>query len=365
LKKIAVAMITTDLRMNGISTMMMNYCSNIDLNKFEIKIIAGKPIFDICEKRANQLGISIVTLPSRRTNTLKFYCALWKELYHNQYDIVHVHGNSATIADELLIAKLCGITIRIAHSHNTTCTFMRANKILFPLFKRLYTHGLACGKLAGQWLFRNGDFSILPNGFDTKRFYFDEYKREEERRRLGVVAGFVIGNIARFNEQKNHPFLLKIFEYVARIRLDAYLVLVGTGPTFNKIQRMIEVHPFKERIITYGETNETEKVYSAMDVFVLPSKFEGLVIALLEAQVSGLPCIVSDTITKETKIGENISFLSLDSSIEQWGEKIVEAAITNEKRKQFKEQYKRQIVKYDIRENVKELEMLYEKNFER
>lgn len=350
-------MLANDLNINGISTVVANYCMNMDLEKFDITVVAGAPIDKSYRQLFDKQGIHYAELPARKTSAKAFYLALFKEFKKNKYDIAHIHGNSATITIELMLAFLHGIKVRVAHSHNSTCDNMKIHKLLLPLFKILKTHSCACSDLAGKWLFGKGDFNVLPNGFYTERFAFNEELRKQERSRLNIDDKFVIGHIGRFNKQKNHAFLLEIFNEIAQEREDAVLLLVGTGPDYDKVIQLIDNHPFKDRIILYGETSEAEKAYAAMDVFAFPSKYEGLGIVLLEAQMNGLKCVSSDVIPQEAILGENIVLLSLDDDIKKWKDEILEQKPIN--RNAFYYQNEDKILKYDIRQNAKELEEYY------
>lgn len=355
--KIRVAMVTTDMPVNGISTVILNYCQYIDQKTFDITIISGTPVAEIYIESTKRIGISLLELPSRRKNVLEFYIALKKHLKSNNYDILHVHCNSATVSPELYIGYQCGIPVRIAHSHNTTCTHMAVHKVMCPVFKRLYTHGFACSSLAGKWLFGNNEFYVISNGFRTERFRFDAKSRDDIRHKLNIDGKFVIGHIGRFNDQKNHPFLLEVFEVIAQINPKAYLLLIGSGPNVDAVKRQINEHPYKDRIILYGVSEETEKLYDAMDVFVLPSKYEGLGIVLLEAQISGLPCVTSDVVPKDVELGGNVTFLPLSESKEYWANLILNCS--SQYREDFYNRHKERIMQFDIEKNARDLEKLY------
>lgn len=357
LDNIKLAMIVNGLNINGISTVIMNYCERLDPEKFDVDILAGRTIDSSYIERCREKCIRIIELPSRKESPIQYYTAIWKILKNN-YDIVHVHGNSATITVELLIAWLRGVKVRIAHSHNSACEYMNMHKLLLPLFRKAYTYGFACSSLAGEWLFGNSKFYVLPNGFDTKKFIFKNENRKEMRRSLGVEGKFVIGHIGRFNNQKNQSFLLDVFNKVVEMKTSASLLLIGNGPDYEKIKNMIARHPYKDKIILYGEISDVQKLYAAMDVFVFPSKHEGLGIVLLEAQISGLPCISSDVVPKDdVKLSENIKFLSLDDGKDVWAKEIVASKGTN--RETFYEIHRKEILKYDIADNTKNLEKLY------
>ena len=359
--KINIAFITKDMPVNGISTVIMNYCRNIDRKKNKITIFSGKPIAEQYQKECEKLGIKIEEIPPKRGgNPLKNYIYLFKNLNSKRFDIVHIHGNSATITIELLVCFLKGIKGRIAHCHNTTCDNIRIHKILKPILKLLYTKGFACSKEAGEWMFGNGKFEVLPNGFKTENFIFDEKKRESIRKKLKIKDGFIIGHVGMFNNQKNHPFMLKVFEEVAKQNEKAYLLFVGTGPDYDRIQELIKKHPYSERIICYGVTDKVSDVYDAMDLFLFPSKFEGLGIVLLEAQIKGLPCVASDVIPREVELNKNmIDFLSLEADIEIWSKVILNSLERKINRKKVYEENEKKIQKYSIENNAKELSKKY------
>ena len=360
-EKLNLSIITKNLVVNGISTVIMNYCRNMELNKYNITIYAGTPIVEQYKAECENLNIRIVELPSKRGgNPLKYYFYILKKINKKNCDVVHVHGNSGTIAIELLISKIKGIKNRIAHCHNTTCDNIKIHKILKPILKILYTKGFACSKEAGRWMFGNGKYEVLPNGFDTEKFQFDEKKRNEIRKKLKVEDCYVIGHVGMFNNQKNHPFMLKVFEKIAFQNEKAYLVFVGTGPDYEKIQKLINKHPYKERIICYGVTDKVSEIYDAMDLFFFPSKFEGLGIVLLEAQMKGLPCVASDAIPKEVELDKNmIDFLSLEADAEVWSKVILKKLENKINRKKVFEENKKKIKKFEIKENVKQLENNY------
>ena len=173
-KKIKVAMVTNHFGITGIGTVIMNYCKALDKEKYDLTILAGQPISEKYEKECLENDIHLVTLPSRHGNPKDHYIALWKALRAGHYDIVHDHGSSSMMAIELTIAKLAGVKSRIAHSHNSNCPNMKVHKLLNPYFRTVYTKALACGQLAGNWLFGENNFEVLPNGFHTDDFTFSK-----------------------------------------------------------------------------------------------------------------------------------------------------------------------------------------------
>ena len=355
-KKIKLAMVTASFSINGISAVIMNYCRYMDLDRFDITIMAGIPVDSSYKEECERKGICILELPSNKQDSGRYYRALWEAL-SNGYDIAHIHGNSAVIAAELFLAYMRGIGIRIAHCHNTSCGHIYLHHLLKPVFHALYTEGFSCSLPAGKWLFQKRKFSIIPNAFDTEKFRFRNEDRLEIREQLHIQNGFLIGHIGRFNKAKNHTFILEVFRKAAEKNPDAYLILVGDGPDFEKIEGQIREHPFRSRIIIYGETQEPEKIYAAMDVFLFPSQHEGLGIVLVEAQISGLPCVVSDVVPREVLLGEQVTLLSLNDDLTLWSNAVMRSKACN--RERFYEENVEAIKKYEIVGNVHNLENLY------
>lgn len=353
-------MVTNHFDTNGISTVILNYCKALDSNKYDLSVLVGCPVAVENKKECEENGINIVELPSRHRETLEHYYQLWKTLKKNKYDIVHVHGSSSMMAIELTLAWLAGVKYRIAHSHNSMCPNMLVQKVLNPYFRKIYTKALACGVLAGEWIFGKDRFEVLPNGFHTEQFVFDKEERLRIRKELNLEGKFVIGHMGRFNEQKNQIYLIRAFEVVAKRRKDAVLLLVGTGPDFESIRLVVEGSTYRDQIILYGVTTQTRAMYCAMDIFVLPSRYEGLPVVLLEAQMTGLPCVVSDKVTREVDFGD-IRWESIDDAPEKWADAILNITLkTNIERQQYREQHLSQIKEYDILCNVKQLESTYD-----
>lgn len=189
---------------------------------------------------------------------------------------------------------------------------------------------------------------------------FDESGRKQMREGFNIEDKFVIGHIGRFNEQKNQAYLIESFEEVAKVRSDAVLLLVGTGPDYDKVKGLVDNSLYKNQIILYGVTRETLAMYSAMDVFVFPSRYECLSVVLLEARMTGLPCIVSDKVTREVDFGE-IQWLSIEGAPAKWAKSILQTvAQSNVQRRNYRSEHITEIQSYDINQTVKQLDRIYE-----
>lgn len=359
MKKLRIAMVATNLKMNGISSVIMNYIQYINLEKFDITLIVGKGIAPKYGYECEKKGVKIIELPPRKEKPIAFYCALYKVLNLGNYDIVHVHGSNASIGMELLLAKLSNIKFRIAHSHNTTSTNMKINNLMKPIFNHTYTSGFACCDLAGKWLFDDKKFTIIPNGVEIEKFKFSKKIREIQRNQLHINNKFVVGHVGRFNYQKNHIFILKVFKELIKYRPNVVLLLIGNGPNFEKVKRDIYKYKLEDNIILFGETNKVQELYMAMDCFLFPSRFEGFPVTLLEAQISGLPAVISDVITKDIQLSDNLVFMSLKNTPQEWAKKLANLMNSPVDRLNFYQEYQFRINKFRINDDVRILENKY------
>lgn len=360
MRKNKVVMITSYFDRNGVTSQVMNYATNLDKDRFQVFIAAGEP-YDIgYEKMCQENNIELCKLPQKQKNAYAYYRTIYSYLKKVKADIVHVHGSSALIAVELLIAMLARVPVRVAHSHNTICSHPRLHQMLKPILKVVSNCHLACGDLAGKWMYGDRAFQVIPNAFDTKAFVLNSDKRFSIREKLGVDDNLVIGHIGKFNGQKNQKYLIRAFERLSYKDDKAMLLLVGNGPDLENIRDYARHTACAGRIIFWGETANPESLYSAMDIFALPSRFEGLPVVLLEAQISGLPCIVSDKVTREVDFGD-IVWKSIEDDPQTWADTmILMQQRTEEQRKQYRLQHEKQIAHYDIRESVKLVENIYD-----
>ncbi len=354
-----IAYITRNLNVNGISSVILNYCKGLNDNEFEITIFAGKPInnsnMEICKRK----NVRIIETPKKRgKNPLKYYLFLLKNL--KEYDIVHVHGNSRTILIELLISKLNKNKYNIAHCHSVSCDKKFFHYLFTPIFKKYYDVGLACSREAGRWMFGNNEFKVIPNGFETKRFIFNNEMRNQLRKKLNLKDKFVIGHIGNFSNSKNYPFLLELFDRICRVREDAILLMVGNYNNNKELFKIISESNNYNKIILYGTTDEIFNIYNVMDVFVFPSQYEGLGLVLLEAQCNGLKCVTSTGVPNEVEINSKIiNFLDLNDKIDIWLDNVLKVNYID--RYKFFSENKEKINYYNIDTCLNELTNIYKK----
>ena len=355
--KIRIAICVSSLTINGISNVIFSYLQKLDMSKFSVTILSGMPVDKRYSIQAQTCNVNIVELPKRKRNPIYYYYCLYKNIKNANFDIFHIHGNSSSMFMELLIARIAGIKSRIAHSHNTTCDF-KAHSFFNPLFKKMYTEAFACGEDAGRFLFGKDSFFVMRNGFEVKRFVFSESIRNETRALLGYENSYIIGHIGRINHQKNQEYLIDVFEIVASKRGDAILLLIGTGPDEAKIKAKAELSLYKDRIIFAGETDFPEKMYMAMDIMAFPSRHEGLPITLIEAQITGLPCVIADTVTLEVCFSKEVRRLPINVSPDVWADTILNSSFHANRNRAYNDYYE-SIGKYDIDICVKDVEKKY------
>ena len=358
-EKINVAMLTTYFGRNGVTSQVINYSTHLNKNKFNLSIIAGPPFDEGYEKLCDLHGIRLLKLPGKQKNPLKYYLTIFSYLKDNHFDIVHVHGSSALIYIDLLLAVFAGVPVRIAHSHNTTCSHLLLHGALKMLLPKVSTCSLACGEKAGIWLYGTRSFQVIPNAFDTEKFVFKPDDRMTVRKQLRQDCGTVIGHVGTFCEPKNQEYLIRAFEKLASRDDTAVLLLVGIGQDMDTAREQARRTSCSDRIIFWGETDDPSKLYSAMDIFAFPSKFEGLPIVLLEAQMSGLPCIVSDKVTAEVDFG-NILWASIEEEPDTWADAMRNlSVVTDERRINYQKEHACQIARYNIHNTVAILESTY------
>lgn len=319
---IRILQCVNDMHRAGLETMLMNYYRNIDRTKIQFDFLTHRPYRsdydDEIEKMGGKVYYAPRLYPQNYPNYFKWMKNFFKE--HPEYKIVHSHIDTMSYLP-LLAAKKAGVPIRIAHSHNTSLD--RDFKYLLKQYFRLKinsvcTHRLACGEEAGKFLFGNRSFKVIPNAIDAEKFYFNEELRNKKREELGIKSEFVIGHVGRLSYQKNHKFLIEIFKELLKTEPESLLLLVGVGEKEQEIRNQVEDLGIDDKVRFLGNRSDVNELYQAMDVFVMPSFFEGIPVVGVEAQFAGLPCIFSDKVPEEVKFSSKTNFISLNSSVVDW-----------------------------------------------
>lgn len=343
----------------GLETMIMNYYRHIDRSKVQFDFLVHRDFRADYDDEIESMGGMIYRFPKLVPWSRKYNAALDQFFAaHSEYRIVHVHQDCLSSVI-LKAAQRHGVPVRIAHSHNNN-----QEKNLKYLIKLYYmrqipgsaTDLFACGRDAGDWMFGGAPYRILNNAIDAQKYVFSPEIRNQMRRDLQIDENtLVVGNVGRFYSQKNHTFLLDIFAELKRIRPNTLLLLVGEGPLREELQTKAKALGINDSVIFTGVRSDIHALMQAMDVFVFPSLFEGLPVALIEAQAAGLPCLISSSIPTECRKTNLITPIPLTRSPAEWaGEVLQKAGMVHENMLP-------QIQKsgFDIRENAVFLQNFY------
>lgn len=299
----------------GVEQVVMNYYRHISRSCVQFDFLVDSDSTLVPRDEIESLGGRVFEIPPYQS-LVAYMQALYRLFCAERWPIVHSHVNALS-AFSLSAAKRAGVPVRIAHGHSTAGRgepLRNLAKATLRRFSNLYpTHRLACSRCAGEWLFgKEADFKILYNAIDLSKFVFDEDIREAVRADLTISSGqLAIGHVGRFEPQKNHRFLIDVFANVAKYRDDAVLIMVGSGGGRRSIENRLVELGIADRVRLLGQRDDVDRLYQAFDVFVLPSLYEGLGLAAIEAQAAGLPCILSERITREVNVTGLARFLPI------------------------------------------------------
>lgn len=308
----------------GVEAVVMNYYRHIDHSKVQFDFICDDDSTNIPYDEIEKLGGKVILIPPYQ-KVFKYQKELRRVLREGKYKIVHSHINTLSVFP-LYAAKKVGVPVRIAHSHSTTnkkeWKKNLLKQVLRPFSKKYATNYMCCSELAGRWLFGDktydeGKVYLLNNAIDLDKFKYDKKIRDKKRKELGIKEDtIVIGHIGRFVAQKNHTFLIDIFNQFHKKEKNSILLLAGQGPLQEEIKNKVRELGLDDSVGFLGQRNDANELYQAFDVFLLPSLYEGLPVVGVEAQASGLLCFFSDDMTKETKVLDSTVFMSLSNTAE-------------------------------------------------
>ena len=333
--KYKILMVLGALNFGGAEIFCLSLVKSIDRNKYQLDFVVNSLRNSEIEKELVSLGCKIHVLP--RFNGISFlkHKKIWRNfLENNKYDIVHGHASGA-MSLYLSVAKECGCRT-IAHSHSASnrgnFVVKFAKKFWSKNAKKYADYWLACSDLAAKRLFgrdfnTSSKYVFIPNGIDADRFAFSENQRNEIRDEYSIRSDeILVGHVGSFTKPKNHIFLLRTFKELSNKNDNYRLMLCGDGPVKKTFEKKASRLGLLNKIILVGNTKEPEKFYSAFDVFVFPSLFEGLPVSLIEAQCNGLPIVCSDKISKNVLLSGNIKQESLNNRPLLWA-KVVDDTV--------------------------------------
>lgn len=347
--------IVSSMDRGGAETFLMKIYREIDKAKYQMDFAVTAP--GAYDDEIRSMGGKIYHIPAKSKNPIKTFIELKKIVKDNGYKSVLRTSQQSLATLDLVAAKCGGAKKLIYRSSNAGMTEKGIHKVINKAFsflpKCIPNVKLAPSTEAAEFVFgkkavKNKKVTIMPNGLDYSLFEFDEIKREKIRKELGLENKHIVGHVGRFNQQKNHKFLIDIFNEIHKKDNNAHLLLIGKGELENEIRDKIERLELDKFVTIIAPVANINEYYMAMDVFVFPSFFEGMPNVIIEAQATGLPCVLSDAITKEANISERLTYISLKTDCMQWADCCIKKIESG--REYSKEAFVRK--RYDISKNI-------------
>lgn len=315
---IRILHVLSSLDGGGVEKLLQNYYSQMDREQFRFDFIVHGNHQGGLEFYFKQQDSQIFHVVPKSLNPIGNLIQMYQIIKNGNYDVVHAHQDVMS-ALPLYFAKRSGVRMRISHCHIAAVPKRKPfEHSLKKLLKVSATHYMACSKAAGVWLFgkeitASERFHVLNNAISTEPFVWNPELRQQMRADMGIKDQLIIGNVARFSDQKNHEFLLRIFAELVKRYQDSLLLLVGDGPLKKQTVRQAKQMGISDKVLFLGFRKDIGQLMQAMDVFVLPSRYEGFGIVLLEAQVSGMCCFTSkDVVPREVNVTGKVEYLSLE-----------------------------------------------------
>ena len=352
---IRVLQVIGSLGYAGVEAVVMNYYRHINTEYVQFDFITCSQIPERYDNEIINRGGQIHRLPSRSRHPFAYMCELYKVIKRNDYKIVHVHQNSASMAMDGIVAKMCKVPIIIGHSHNTFCNVKWQHYMFKPIVNSVLTYRFACSERAGRWIFGDrSDINLMNNAIDTSVYQFDNNIRERVRKELKLKNSYVVGFVGRLSHQKNLFRLLDIFKNLCTIKDNAYLLLVGDGEQRKQLEEYACDLNIKNKLSFLGKVNNVNEIMMGMDVFLMPSLYEGLPVVIVEAQATGLTCVISDRVPAPNLI-DSVREVNLTESDYLFAKALVDSP----KYSRYDARYKIIERGYDIEREAKKLEKLY------
>lgn len=308
--------------MGGAETFIMNIYRNINREKVQFDFLVRKRTHNKNIEEIKRLGGKIYVCSEFPKHFYRNYKEV-KRFFdrHKEYDVIHVHANALIYIFPFIVAKKNNVKKRILHSHNTKA----ANKIYTPihylnrgLSDKYLTDRWACSDGAGKWMFGKRNYTVFNNAIDFRKYRFNEDVRVRKRNELGIRDELVIACVGRLEKQKNYFFMLQVMEKYIKLNKKCILLIIGDGSQKNIIAKEMRSKKINSSIKLLGKREDVKELLFAADIFAMPSLYEGLPFALIEAQASGLKCLISDKITDEAIITDNVCKLSIDNGVNPW-----------------------------------------------
>lgn len=363
---IRVLQVVTTMDMGGLESFIMNIYRNIDRDKIQFDFLKHRDDKSFFDEEIKNMGGRIFNVPSINPMHHKKYLDSLDFFFqkNNEYKIVHSHINTFSMY-VLRAAEKANIPVRVSHSHIAPTKNNIHLKLPFRLYTKnklttFTTHNFACGTEAGKWLYQNEKFQVVNNAIDTNKFLYNNEERINIRKKYNLENNYVIGHIGRFFHQKNHDFIIEVFKKIVDKNSNARLLLLGDGELRPEIEKKVEEYNLKEKVVFTGVQSNANEFLQAMDVFLMPSHYEGLPVTIVEAQASGIQCVISDNITDEVKITDLVESVSLKQSPSYWAERINKYSVGYQ-RKDMSEEIRN--AGFDVKTTAKWLENFFLKEY--
>ena len=350
----------------GIESMYLSWYSRVDKERFEFELLL-RTQDDEAEslRQYREMGGIYHRLTKMSPISMWRYARSVRVFFreHHDYQILHAHGTDPFVFH---YAKKYAIRHIILHAHTTDHSkgekFLLIKKTLHQAAMPYVSDRFACSRLAGKWLFgeklmAENRVKIIYNAIDVEKYAFNQAVRDSVRHSFNLEEKFVVGHVGRMTYQKNYPFLLEVFAEIARIKDNAILMLIGDGPDRPSIEKRIKELGIRNKVLLLGIRKDVHELMQAMDVFLLPSHYEGLPVVAVEAQAAGLPCIISDKVTDEVCLTNLVKRLSLDD-VKIWSS---EAIQINTDFVETRNTEARKLTDFEISSQINELEKNYER----
>lgn len=351
----------TIMNRGGAETMVMNYYRKIDRTKIQFDFMVHRQEHGEYDDEIEALGGRIFRMsPITPVSLMKYQRELQKFFQnHQEYHILHSHMSELGYF-AFKEAKKCEVPVRICHAHNAPVFFSETieekikripREILARLIRENTTDFFTCSQIAGEWLYGRKcckDMVFMRNAVDASAFRYNDSLSERIKSQFGWQDNLVIGHVGRFNPQKNHAFLIDVFDAFRQKHPNAILVLVGSGYLETMIKEKVMERHLDTCVKFLGNRSDMVELYQAFDLFLFPSLYEGLPVSLVEAQAAGIPCVVSDRISVQTHITDSYYPVSLNASLEEWN-MVVDKALKDGKQDTFSKIKERG---FDITENA-------------
>lgn len=337
----------------GFENFIMNIYRKMDRSKIQFDFIVHKKKDNAYDDEIESLGGRLFYVTRKGKNPIKNFLEIRKVIKDNKESIVCRHSDSAFTVVDLLAARLGGAKKVIMHSHSTTTGNVKIHNFFRKWMGFVPTHRFACSKAAGQWMFGNLDYTFVPNAIDTSEYLYHADIRESMRKEWNVENKNVYGHVGNFVYAKNHTFLLDVFKQISLKDEKAVLFLIGEGELREEIEAKIQKLDLQDKVILTGRRKDVVRFLQMFDLFFFPSVYEGLPVSMVEAQCSGLKCLISDSITDEIMLTDCVKQKSLNDSVEEWANTAISMLDEGKQRHRYSRQEEIIAAGYGIDELVK------------